>query len=287
MPSTSPAITVPGSGRLPKIELTADDGARAQIYLHGAHVTSWLPAGESTDRLFVSATSRFAAGAPIRGGVPVCFPQFADQGPLPMHGLVRTVAWLLVGAEMLAGGAAQATLRHESSEATRARWPHAFALEYTVTVHARMLRLALAVTNPGSSSLTFTGALHTYLRVDDLGATRVRGLHGARYRDKFLHRDDVLETAADLRVDRPRDRVYHAAPPALEVVEPRRRTALRAERFADTVIWNPGAERGAALDDLEPDGYANMLCVEAAACRIPIIVEPGATWHGVQTLTAL
>ena len=91
MSSTS-VVPVPGLGGLPRIELAAADGPRAEIYLHGAHVTSWFPAGATDDRLFVSTKAIFADDAPIRGGVPICFPQFADQvdGTKPESAL-RTV----------------------------------------------------------------------------------------------------------------------------------------------------------------------------------------------------
>ena len=270
------------------VVLAAADGARAAVYLHGAHVASWVPVAGEPDRLFLSAASRFAPGVPIRGGVPVCFPQFADQGPLPMHGFARTTAWQLAHAGTLAGGAAQAVLRLPDSAATRAAWPHAFALELTVTVTRETLTLALAVTNPGPAPFAFTGALHTYLAVADIAATVVRGLTGARYRDKVLKLDDVAETAAALAIDRPLDRVYHAAPESLLVTEPQRALAIRAEGFPDTVIWNPGPARGPAPPgpppDLEPDAYRRMLCVEAAVARAPVVLAPQATWRGTQTL---
>lgn len=288
MASDTSLTTVPGAGGLPMVVLTAADGARAGVYLHGAHVTSWVPVAGLPDRLFLSAASRFAPGTPIRGGVPVCFPQFADQGPLPMHGFARTVAWDLVRAETIAGGAAQAVLSLSDSAATRALWPHAFALEFTVTVTREALSLALAVTNTGAAPFAFTGALHTYLRVADIAATSVRGLAGARYRDKVTKDADVAETAAALAIDRPLDRVYHAAPDPVLVTEPQRTLAVRAEGFPDTVIWNPGPARGPAPpgppSDLEPDAFRRMLCVEAAAARAPIVVAPQATWRGTQTL---
>lgn len=294
-PRTHPAMdpqpsppTVPGAGGLPTVALAAADGARADVYLHGAHVTSWRPAPGAPDRLFLSAASRFADGAPIRGGVPVCFPQFADQGPLPMHGFVRTQAWRLVRAGVVAGGAAQAVLRLADSAATRELWPHAFALELTVTVTRAALDLALAVTNAGTAPFAFTGALHTYLRTDDVRAVRVRGLAGVRYRDKVTRQDAVVETAAALAIDRPLDRVYHATPESLAVIESSRALAVRATGFTDTVVWNPGPARGAAPagppPDLPPDAYLRMLCVEAAAARTPITVAPGAAWRGAQTL---
>ena len=77
-PGTAPPA-VPGAGGLPKIVLEAPDGARAELYLHGAHVTAWTPAGAGDERLFLSAASEFRADAAIRGGVPVIFPQFAGR----------------------------------------------------------------------------------------------------------------------------------------------------------------------------------------------------------------
>ncbi len=272
---------------LPKIVLEAPDGARAEIHLHGAHVASWVPSGETADRMFVSTTSQFAPGAPIRGGVPICFPQFADQGPLPMHGFVRTLDWELIAAGVLPSGAAQARFRFSATEATRALWPHEFILDYTVTVQYRALELALTVTNNGSTALAFTAALHTYLRVDDITATQLRGLRGARYRDKVLRLDDVLETAAELVIDRPLDRVYHAAPPDLAVVERNGVTTVGVTGFTDTVVWNPGPERAAALADMESMGHARMLCVEAAVARAPVVVQPGVNWRGTQVLNAV
>lgn len=277
---------VPGTGGLPRIVLVAGDGARAGVYLQGAHVASWVPAGASSDRLFVSARSRFAAGEPIRGGIPVCFPQFATQGPLPAHGFARVTEWTLLSAESIGGGTARAVLRLEHSAATRALWPHAFTAELTVTVGGPTLEVTLAVVNGGAAPFAFTGALHTYLRVDDVGRAVVRGLAGARYRDKLLGADGVLEHAAELRIDGEIDRVYHAAPADLVVHEPARTTTIRATGFPDTVVWNPGAKRAAALDDLGPGGHRHMLCVEAAAAQAPVTVGPGERWEGTQRLGA-
>lgn len=286
MPTDADVVPVPGNGGLPKVAIVAADGARAEIYLHGAHVTSWRPAGADGDRLFVSATTPFATGVPIRGGVPVCFPQFADTGPLPMHGLVRTATWRLLRAGRLADGRAQALLRIEDSEATRALWPHAFALDYEVTAGGDTLDVALQVANPGPVPFAFTGALHTYLRVADIRAVRVRGLEGAHYRDKVLAKDDVVERGAELAIDRFVDRVYHTAPDRIDVLAPDHTFAIRATGFPDTVVWNPDAKKGATIPDLEPDGYRRMLCVEAAAARAPVVVTPGNPWRGTQTLVA-
>ena len=36
-------VPVPGAAGLPKLALVAGDGARAELYLHGAHVTVAAP----------------------------------------------------------------------------------------------------------------------------------------------------------------------------------------------------------------------------------------------------
>lgn len=284
---TSPAIVpTPGLGGLPRIDLAAADGARAEIYLHGAHVTSWFPAGATDDRLFVSEKAIFTDDAAIRGGVPVCFPQFADQGALPMHGFVRALPWQLMRAGPAPDGRAQAHLRCTDTPATRALWPHAFALDYTVTVGGGTLSLALAVHNTDTVDFAFTAALHTYLRVLDLRATRVRGLAGAHYRDKVLGVDDAVETAAELPVDRFLDRVYRAAPADLAMIEPARHLDIRATGFFDTVVWNPDAPKSATIADMEAGGYLRFLCIEAALAHAPVALAAGGTWQGTQTLSA-
>ena len=60
--SATPA-TCAGLGGLPLVTLRAADGSAADVYLHGAHVTSWCPAPDLDDRLFLSARSEFRAGS--------------------------------------------------------------------------------------------------------------------------------------------------------------------------------------------------------------------------------
>src|SRR5215470_17763053 len=63
-----------GNGGLPRIQVTGSR-AEGEMYLHGAHVTSWKPAG-SNEVLFLSTKSRWQEGHAIRGGIPICFPWF-------------------------------------------------------------------------------------------------------------------------------------------------------------------------------------------------------------------
>src|SRR5512146_3353582 len=77
-----------GRNNLPKVILHGPDGAQAEVYLHGAQVTSWK-AADGLERLFLSERSDFLPGSAIRGGVPVIFPQFNELGPLIKHGFAR------------------------------------------------------------------------------------------------------------------------------------------------------------------------------------------------------
>src|SRR3974377_930922 len=90
------AQIVEGNGGLPKVRITSPEVV-GEMYLHGAHVTSWKPVG-GEEVLFLSSRSRWEDGHAIRGGVPVCFPWFggkANDPKAPAHGFVRTKAWQL------------------------------------------------------------------------------------------------------------------------------------------------------------------------------------------------
>jgi glucose-6-phosphate 1-epimerase len=277
---------VPGRGGLPKIALAAADGARFEIYLHGAQVTSWCPAADDADRLFLSESAHFTSDSAIRGGVPVSFPQFADQGPLPMHGFVRNTSWTVVEAGVAASGAARALLRLADDADTRRMWPHAFACEIEAVAVGRNLTVTLRVANNGIDAFAFTTALHTYFRVRDVRDVAIEGLAGAHYRDKVLRIEDVAENEPTLVVDRPIDRVYRAVPHEVVLREGASALAIAAHGTTDTVIWNPGPGRATPGSDLAPDAYKSFVCIEAAVASAPLTLAPGSAWAGSQTLTA-
>lgn len=271
------------------LSLQAADGARADIRLQGAHVLSWIPAGESGNRLFLSRLARYAPGEAVRGGVPVIFPQFASEGALPKHGFARTALWSAAGVTQDADGSAVASFRLADSDDSRRLWPQAFAAELRVAILGCRLEMTLAVRNTGDDAFDFTAALHTYLRVSEIANVRIHGLHGLRYRDSAAGNRERIETPEASSIAGEVDRIYFDAPPGLRVEEASDAGGfeLHQQGFTDTVIWNPGAERAAALADLEPDGWRRMLCVEAAAIGRPPKLLAGEIWRGSQTLIAL
>jgi len=267
------------------LNLVAADGARISIHRHGAHITSWTPV-DGLERLYLSGLTDYRPTASIRGGIPVIFPQFAAEGPLPKHGFARTAPWSFVDAGPVDDGGLSVRFRLEDSEQTRAIWPQAFVAELLATIGGAQLSVSLSVRNRGTEAFTFTAALHTYLAVEDLAAVRVLGLQGLRYRDTANGNAMCLEASHEVAIDGEVDRIYLEAPSELLLREPRASLRIGQQGFRDTVVWNPGAVKGAALADLDREGYKRMLCIEAAAVGSPIILAPGATWSGTQTFEA-
>jgi glucose-6-phosphate 1-epimerase len=282
---------------LEALELTAPDGARAILLLHGAHLVSWIPAGSEEEQLYLSPKSAFATGQAIRGGVPICFPQFAQRGPLQKHGFARTKPWQLVSAE-IGEDDALAVLRLSDDAASRMFWPHAFEAELSVRVAGKTLELELACEHKGGEGaepFDFTAALHTYLGLTELSDASLQGLSGLHYWDSVANvekqqRTDLLLPGSPGTEDL--DRIYHQVQQDLTLIEQRadgseRRLLIRQQGFADAVVWNPGAVKGAQLAEMPADGYKKMLCVEAAAIEHPIRLAPGESWAGLQSLTLL
>lgn len=264
------------------LRLRAPDGSTAIVLLHGGHLVSWVPLGQG-EQLYLSPTARYGAGASVRGGMPVIFPQFNERGPLPRHGLVRTRAWTPVES-VVRGGHALGVLRFDSTEETLAIWPQPFSLELTFSVAGNTLEIEMAVTNTGDRPLDFTAALHTYLRCNDVLKAQLEGLQTCHYEDALkgeFHQQwgDVVSVIG------PIDRIYRHQGQPLVLRELGRRVDLQLSGFEDVVVWNPGAEGAAALSDMPDADWTQMLCVEAAYVREPVTVMPGDEWVGMQTLS--
>ena len=280
-----PSIDTADLHGLPAVRLNGPGGASALVAGHGAHVVSWTPAGGS-ERIWMSERSAFGDGAAIRGGVPVIFPQFSTYGGGRRHGFARLRAWT-PRSRSVEDGEVRIVYALRDAPQTLAEWPHAFDLALTVTLRERELLLDLEVRNRGEAAFSFAAALHTYLAVEHIAGVRLLGLRGMPYRDQTRGGSPGCETAEALAVAGEIDRIYAAPGAALELREPARGLRIAADGFPEVVVWNPGAEKCAALADMPPRGFENMLCVEAALIGSPVALSPGGRWAGRQTLIDL
>ncbi len=269
------ASVVAGGGGLAAVRITSPL-ASAEIYLQGAQVSSWLPAG-ADEVIFMSEQSRWGPGRAIRGGVPICFPWFgakADDPKAPQHGFARTTEWQLESV-VASGAEIVVTLALESSATTKALWPHDFRAAYRVTVGSE-LRLELNVSNTGETPFSFEEALHTYHAVSDVHLVRIAGLDGLRYLDKpDAFREKSRE--GEIVFSALTDRVYLEAAGDATILDGGRRIVVSKQNSKNTVVWNPWAEGAAALADMGDDEWRRFVCVEACNCLDAAIrLGPGA-----------
>lgn len=267
----------------PCIRLRAGNGDTALVALHGAQVLSWVSGGR--ERLYLSPNAVFDGQAAIRGGIPLCFPQFNQRGPLPKHGFARNLTWSADDAQAEAS-ATRLALHLSDDERTRAWWPQAFAARVDVVLSAGRLRVDCTVRNTGAVAWDFTIALHSYLRVDDIAQVGLQGLDGCARWDAVQDARDTQQGPITFAGEY--DSVFAAAPAPLQLRDGAHRLEIaQSPTMGQTVVWNPGAALCARLPDMPADGHTHMLCVEAAQIDTPVVLAPGATWSGGQCLRVL
>jgi glucose-6-phosphate 1-epimerase len=251
-------------GNLPAIRLSAPDGAEATVTLYGAHLVSWKGA-DGEERLFLSSKSALDASRAIRGGVPVIFPQFAEQGSGMRHGFARVSNWRLEdsgldddGAAWAAFGLALGDLPTSLSDA----WPHQFMLALRIAVRANELAMTLTVRNLGAAAFPFAAALHTYHLVPDVCEVRLEGVSS-----------DEISIIDKL------DAMYPDVAGRALLSTGAGTLTIEQSGFPDVVVWNPGAVDAAGLTDMENGEHQRFVCVEPALLD-PHTLEPGEVWVG-------
>lgn len=255
-------------GHLPAIRLSAPDGAEATVTLYGAHLVSWKGA-DGKERMFVSSKSALDGSRAIRGGVPVIFPQFAEQGSGMRHGFARISTWRLEDSGLAEDGPDAGAAWAEFCLALgdlppnlADAWPQQFMLALRVSVRANQLAMTLTVRNLGASPFPFAAALHTYHLVPDVCAVRIEGISS-----------DEISIIDKL------DAIYPDVAGRASLATGADVLSIEQEGFTDAVVWNPGAVDAAGLADMENGEYQRFVCIEPALLD-PFMLEPGATWTG-------
>jgi len=248
----------------------------------GAQVLSWQSGGQ--ERLYLSPASVCDGRTAIRGGIPVCFPQFNQRGTLPKHGFARNMAWRLL-ADQSQGP--EKVFELSDNAQTQSLWPVQFRAQLHVVLAAHSLKIQLTVQNRGPQALSFTGALHTYLAVHQIDQV---SLNGQAHQPEW---DAVSDTHAacrgQLTFNSEFDRVYDVSteqqPTWLLHNGNQQLQIAQSPSWGQSVVWNPGAEKCSQLKDMPTEGYQRMLCVEAARVTSSIEVPPSQQWAAWQQFT--
>jgi len=254
--------------------------AEGTVYLQGAHVTEWTPAGQKPV-LFMSSKSLFTPGKAIRGGVPVIFPWFGGREggkPGPAHGFARSMEWQV---ESTATGSNGVTvvLVLEPNDATRALGFDSFGLRFRVTFGAA-LTMDLQTHNESSGDFIFEEALHTYLSIADIHQASVTGLEGTTFIDKTDGFKKKAQGNEPVTVAKETDQV-HLNTGAECVVHDSvwgRTIIVDKSGSNSTVVWNPWVEKTKGMSDMGPEEWRVMICVETAnASDNAVRLAPGAS----------
>lgn len=257
----------------PCLELTNAYG-RAVLALQGAQLLSWTPLGQS-DVFWLTATPA-AMPAPLRGGVPICWPWFARQGvpaSSPQHGIVRTLPWKVIESHTqgelvsitLAPDWQQCPTDHKAVAESNLGVPvELLALTQTVVLH-HDLSQHLLTRNLSKQPIRLTQALHSYFLIGDARQVHIDGLQGKAYLDK-LHGFDRFEQSNPFAFEAACDRIYLETGNHFVLHDPVlcRTITLHTAHSESLVVWNPGANEGSKMADVGPQQWSQYFCFEAS-----------------------
>ncbi|KAI7741502.1 hypothetical protein M8C21_007732 [Ambrosia artemisiifolia] len=270
-----------------QIVLRNSQGASAKVSLLGGQVISWRN-DRGEELLFASHKANGKAPKAIRGGIPICFPQFGSCGSLEQHSFARNKVWSVddnppsLPANDSSGKSFVDLLLKPSEEDLKC-WPHSFELRLRVCLGADgNLTLISRVRNINAKPFSFSFAYHSYLSVSDISEVRVEGLETMDYLDNLCQKEQFTEQGDAITFEAEIERVYIGSPSCVAVLDhERKRTfVLRKEGLPDVVVWNPWEKKSKSMADLGDDEYRQMVCVDGAVVEKPVTLKPGEEWKG-------
>ena len=172
-------------------------GAQCTIYPFGAHLTSYKTSS-GKELLFLSRDAILDGTKAIRGGIPLCFPQFGQPDKsMPQHGFLRNNYWKEVDDsrsddDESAGISMELSLK-DVVNSRGGKWGTDTKLDakctYTVKINGDGFTTTIVMDNLGEESFDLQVLLHNYFLVHDRMALdgqhcNVQGLEGYSVDDK-------------------------------------------------------------------------------------------------------
>ncbi|XP_034705396.1 putative glucose-6-phosphate 1-epimerase isoform X1 [Vitis riparia] len=287
------AEVVKASDGIDQVVLQNSRGASARVSLHGGQVLSWKT-HRGEELLFTSSKgfhllqAIFKPPVAVRGGIPICFPQFGSHGTLEQHGFASNKIWIIDDNPPLlppndSNGKAYVDLLLKPTENDLKFWPHSFEFRLRVSLNVDgHLTLISRIRNVDGKPFSFSIAFHTYFSISDISEVRIEGLETLHYLDNLLQKECFTDQGNTLTFESEVDRVYVNSPDVVAVFdhENKRTFFIKKKGLPDVVVWNPWDKKAKALVDFGDDEYKQMLCVDGAAVEKQITLRPGEEWTG-------
>ncbi|KAE8653168.1 hypothetical protein Csa_019967 [Cucumis sativus] len=272
--SSKPAATAPPISPIGSVEFTTDANGLEKVVLRGPRRST--------------AEAVFSPPKPIRGGIPICFPQFLNNGMNERHGFVRTKFWRidLDPPALPTSAPCSSCIDLILDEQDRWTWPHKYEFRHRVALgYEGELRLTSRIRNirPDGKPFTFTFAYHPYLFVSDISSeVRIEGVETLNYLDHLKDKERVTEQADAITFESEVDKVYVLTPTKIAILDHERKKTieLRKDGLLDAIVWNPWDKKSKAIEDFGNQDYKRMVCVGAAAIENFITLKPGEEWKG-------
>ncbi|GKV20565.1 hypothetical protein SLEP1_g30666 [Rubroshorea leprosula] len=226
---------------LEKVILRDARGSSAEVYLYGGQVTSWKN-DHGEELLFVSSKAIFKPPKAIRGGIPICFPQFSNHGSLEQHGFARNRFWSIdtdpPPLPTNSSSQVHIDLILRPSEEDMKIWPHSYEFRLRIALGPGgnlMLISRVRNTNTDGKPFTFTFAYHTYFSVSDISEVRVEGLETLDYLDNLQNKERFTEQGDAITFESEVDKIYLSTPTKIAILdhEKKRTFVIRKDGLPD------------------------------------------------------
>ena len=229
--------------------------------------------GSGLELLYLSPLVDVYPDNPIRGGIPLMFPQFGDSGPLRKHGFVRDIQWNPVKEKEDAGGK-NLSYALDIKATDFPEWPFDAALQFDVRLSLHTLTISLSVRNTGVQAFTFTGGFHPYFAISSRKDILVNGLEGLPFKDSFPG-NNAFELNADGLVER-----QYMGNAEIRFYNGSNWLKITASGFDSWMVWNPGRAGATKISDLPDEDWDKFICIEPIVLAEPKTLLPGEAFNG-------
>jgi len=246
------------------------DQFKATISLYGGQVLTWQPSDQKAV-FWLSDDAQYSAGKAIRGGIPLCWPWFGPNQDGGNHGFARQQIWTLT--ETLITAENITLILTWQGQNQHKLWPTSCNLKQEL-IFGKEFSQKLFMTNLSDKLVKYTGALHSYFAVSAPENITIEQLSTAAFSDKLT--DQFVESQPLMNCVGPIDRIYHSNK-VLKMVDSQwqRVIEIESQYCQQWVLWNPGQQGAAVMNDVHLDGEQQFVCVEAANTQWQTIPAQG------------